>query len=283
MSFPLVIAAFGCTAILSTVATPYGCFFCTTVRHERLPVRVLIPSVSDVGRSPVIAPSLPAAAGASDVARSGHPTPRQCRVRLWITLWSQHCIDCSVHWPHCAPCRRAVLVPRCFIVVPAHVAPRPRWALHALLVGARSGPAVTPLPRPRGVRATASWTHQKKRSPGCDQLPGSHQASSRSVAESSGASARKTCLLRRPFLGSRREPDDAAAGTGVLAFSLPAGAYTPSRLFHPLSLRAPRRLGDATCTACAAVLHRHLTRLSPPGAPALLWGLAGGLRRGPWT
>lgn len=59
MSFPLVITAFGCTAVLSTVGTPYGCFFCTTVRHERVPVRVLVPSVSDVGRGPVLALSLP--------------------------------------------------------------------------------------------------------------------------------------------------------------------------------------------------------------------------------
>lgn len=257
MSFPLVIAAFGCTAVLPTVGTPYGCFFCTTVMHERVPVRVLAWSVSDVGRSPVIAPSLPAAAGASDAARSGHPTPRQCRVRLWITLWSQHCMDCSVHWPHCAaPCRCAVLVKRCFIVVPAHLAPRPRWALHAPLVGARFGPTVTPLPRSRGVRATASWTHQKKRCPGCDQLPWTHPVSPpASVIESSGASVRKTCLRRRPFLGSRREPDDVAAGTGVLAFSLPARAYTPSRLFHSLSLRPhddsvtpPAPLAQHSCT-----------------------------------
>ena len=56
MSFPLDLRALGCTALLPSAATPYGCIFRTTARHERVPVRVLTRSVSDVGRSPVRTP-----------------------------------------------------------------------------------------------------------------------------------------------------------------------------------------------------------------------------------
>ena len=116
MSFPLDIAAFGCTALLPTVATPYGCFFSSMARYEPLPVRVLTGSVSDVGRSPVTALSHRAAAGATDMARSGPPTPRPRRVRLWIILWLQHCIDRLMqlqHRPVSSSCRAGPAVFHC--------------------------------------------------------------------------------------------------------------------------------------------------------------------------
>ena len=42
----------------------------------------------------------PAAAGASDPARSGPPLLATCRVRLWKTLLSQNCTDLSVRLSH---------------------------------------------------------------------------------------------------------------------------------------------------------------------------------------
>ena len=99
-TFHLVIAPFGCTALLPTVATPYGCLFRSPVRHERVPVRVLSRSVSDDGRSPVHRISHPAAAGASAVARSVLPTPRLRRVRLWRTLWFPHRDSIAVQSSH---------------------------------------------------------------------------------------------------------------------------------------------------------------------------------------
>lgn len=113
MSFPLDLRAFGCTALLPSAATPYGCIFRTTARHERAPVRVLTRSVSDVGRSPVPIPLVhPAAAGASDPARSGPPLLANCRVRLWKTLPLQDCSDLSVRWSHRGAAARSDSVSR---------------------------------------------------------------------------------------------------------------------------------------------------------------------------
>ncbi len=82
--------------------------------------------------------------------------------------------------------------------------------------------AARPLPRGRIRKRDPSWIRATALVP--------FSIASSSVAESSGASTRSTFLERRPSIGSRREPDDVAPGTGVLTLSLPAGAYTPSRL-----------------------------------------------------
>jgi hypothetical protein len=165
---------------LPSAATPYGCIFRTTARHERAPVRVLTRSVSDVGRSPVPIPwcillpqahqtrraavhhsSRPVASGCGKLCR--YRTALTCRCagrtevrRLAPTLFhgrASTCRTASEAGPTPLPCRGPFRAGR----LPLLVAAAPPDERQRVLDGHRP--------------ACPSWTHQKR------SFPGKHEAS----------------------------------------------------------------------------------------------------------
>lgn len=119
---------------------------------------------------------------------------------------------------------RTVLVQHRIIVAPAPVAPRPRRALPHILVGARSRPGR----RSPCRRATASWTHQKRRSPG--MRPGSRERLSRPLPPASPSR-----LGLPPGAATRSESRALAVWTFADRDSLRVAEPSPSR-----SMRGPR-------------------------------------------
>ena len=262
MSFPLDLRAFGCTALLPSAATPYGCIFRTTARHERAPVRVLTRSVSDVGRSPVPIPwcillpqahqtrraavhhsSRPVASGCGKLCR--YRTALTCRCagrtevrRLAPTLFhgrASTCRTASEAGPTPLPCRGPFRAGR----LPLLVAAAPPDERQRVLDGHRP--------------ACPSWTHQKR------SFPGKHEAS----LDPTGAPASQRQRAARvshqgSFLerltGSylwtptAREPLQEAE----LCPFAPCGALLPGSPFPSTLLAAPGRVGDATGATTAA-------------------------------
>lgn len=190
-----------------------------------------------LGHRPVIAHSHRAAAGASDVARSGPPSPRPRRVRLWKTLWPQRCIDtrCACRT---APSRRRERAGS-GAVSPSrqHMSHRVRGRRPSLPHRCRFRPGRSPF------RAPAPTDERLRESSASTAGPPSRGRIRRRdlprATSVPGAAARALLQRRRVVLGFLQEhglaaasshpvgqqPEDAAAVTGVLAVSLLWGTF----------------------------------------------------------
>ena len=263
MSFPLDLRAFGCTALLPSAATPYGCIFRTTARHERVPVRVLTCSVSDVGRSPVRTPwwiLLPQAhqARRAAVHHSSRPVASGC---------GKLCCHSTALICRCA-CRTGVraLTPALFRGRASTCRTASEAGPHRFLAGVRSGPAdcpswwqlhprmsdsesstATARPAPRGRIRRGAFPGSMKppwiqRQP---PLPQRHRA------------VRVSHQVQLPeeahgFLPSRPPPPVSLFRKRSFCPFAPCGALLPSSPFPSALPAAPGRVGDATGATTAA-------------------------------
>ncbi len=287
MSFPLDLRAFGCTALLPSAATPYGCIFRTTARHERVPVRVLTCSVSDVGRSPVRTPwwiLLPQAHQARRAAfhHSSRPVASGC---------GKLCCHSTALICRCA--RRTgvrALTPALFRGRASTCRTASEAGPHRFLAGVRSGPAdcpswwqlhprmsdsesstATARPAPRGRIRRGAFPGSMKppwiqRQP---PLPQRHRA------------VRVSHQVQLPeeahgFLPSRPPPPVSLFRKRSFCPFAPCGALLPSSPFPSALLAAPPG-GSVTPQAQPQLLHP--APIAPPLAPGLPRGVAGGCSR----
>lgn len=291
MSFPLDLRAFGCTALLPSAATPYGCIFRTTARHERVPVRVLTRSVSDVGRSPVRTPwciLLPQAHQTRRAAVQHSPRP---------VAFGCGKLCCHSTALICRRARRAGVRE----LVPALFSPSRQHLSHRVRGGPTPPPCRGPfragrLPPPGGCctlderqrvldghcPACPSWTHQKrsfswKLEASLDPTgaPASTASPTRPGLPPGAASWRGSRLLTFWTPTAREARKEAE----FLPFRSMRGPYYPVRLFPLLSLRPPG--GSVTLQAQPQLLHPAPTTppLAPPVFPGLPRGAAGGCSR----
>ncbi|MET3933658.1 hypothetical protein ABIE00_001704 [Arthrobacter sp. OAP107] len=176
MSFPLDLRAFGCTALLPSAATPYGCIFRTTARHERVPVRVLtcsgrspvrthwcilLPQAHQTRRAAVHHSPRPVASGCGKLCCHNTALICRCARRTGVRVLTpalfhgraSTCRTASEAGPTPLPCRGPFWAGR----LPLLVAAAPPDERQRVLDGHRP--------------ACPSWTHQKS------SFPGKHEAS----------------------------------------------------------------------------------------------------------
>ncbi len=262
MSFPLDLRAFGCTALLPSAATPYGCIFRTTARHERVPVRVLTRSVSDVGRSPVRTPwciLLPQAhqTRSAAVHHSPRPVASGC---------GKLCCHSTALICRCARRTRVrVLTPALFRGRASICRTASEAGPHRFLAGVRSGPAgcpswwqlhprmsdsesstatARPAPRGRIRRGAFPGSMKPPRSNGSPRFPASRSRPGLPPGAASWRASRVLTFWTPPPVRHGRK-------RSFCPFA-PCGALLPGSPFPSALLAAPGRVGDATGATTAA-------------------------------